>query len=246
MAVFALTDPDIYVAQADLTPWTSKVEVATEREQLDVTTFNSAGWKESIAGLSTSSIDIEGFWEAGGAAFPDDRFWADLGNVTPMSVAAANTVASICYFTNVMRPSYQFGDAVGQVTPFQSSALGTGTPLIRGQVAQVKANVTATSTTTAVALPAAVTATQRIYAVLHIFAVSGTASPTLTATVQTDNAVGFPSPASAATFTAATAVGSQLVAGSVGGATGETHVRLSYTVSGTTPSFSVFAAIGVA
>ncbi len=88
------------------------------------------------------------------------------------------------------------------------------------------------------------TAGTRVCAAIHVLAVSGTATPTLTATLQRDDAVGFPSASTVVAGTGITAIGSQFLAGSYG-VQADSFFRLSYVISGTNPSFTVIASIGV-
>lgn len=244
MAVLSLTNAKILVGQADLSGYSNNVNVQAETDALDSTTFGSSGYRSMVGGLTQVSMDLKGLWQATDGGYPDDRLFTDLGvAAVPMTITPSGaTVADPAYFTKVMRPSYMLGAQVGDLVGFESKAVGDGTALIRGQVADNQAR-TATGTTTVLSLSAP-TASTRVYAAIHVLAVSGTGTPTLTATLQGDNAVGFPSPATVATGTGITAVGSQWVAGAYG-VNADSYFRLSYVISGTNPSFTVVAAIGV-
>ena len=244
MSLTVLTNAKILAGSADLSGWTNKVELSAEVDELDSTTFASAGWQEKRGGLASVDIDLSGFWEAAGAGYPDDRFFADLGvAAVPITITPTGaTVGDVSYFTRGMRPSYKFGDQVGQLLPFSSKASGDGTPLVRGVIADNQAR-TVTGTTTAQQLVVP-TATTRVFCALHVTAISGTATPTLTPTLQGDT-VGFPSPATVVAGTAMTAVGSQFLVGPYG-VTADSWYRLSYVISGTNPSFTVVASIGLA
>ena len=243
MALQVLTNAKILAGQADLSAWSNRVELETEVEELDATTFGSTGFKSVVGGLTAVTIKVGGFWEALNATYPDDRLFADLGvAAVPMTITPTGaTVGDPAYFTRVMRPSYKLGDKVGQLVPFESDAVGDGTPLVRGKITDNQARTT-TSTSTAVQLSAP-TASTRVLCGIHVLAISGTATPTLTPTLQGDT-VGFPSPATVATGTAMTAIGSQWLAGPYG-VTSDDYYRLSYVISGTNPSFTVVASIGV-
>lgn len=245
MSLIALTNAKILLAQADLSGFSNQVELSAEAEELDATTFTSGGYKSLVGGLKKVDVKTSGFWNATDATFPDDRFFADLGVAgVPMTVTpSGGTVADVSYFTKVVRPKYTMGGQVGELFTFDSDCSGDGTSLVRGQVADNQAR-TSTSTTTVLSLTAP-TASTRVHCAIHVLAVSGTGSPTLTATLQGDNAVGFPSPATVATGSVITAVGSQYLTGAVG-VNADSYFRLSYVISGTSPSFLVFASIGVA
>lgn len=247
MALISLQNAKILTGPADLSGFANSVELTASSEEKDVTTFATAGFRSVIGGMKEVEIQTEGFWDAGNGVVadptkPDDRFWAEFnttGNV--MTVAPTGTVGEVSYFTRVFRPDYTFGAEVGEVLPFSSSAMGDGTALVRGLIADNQARTT--TGTTAVRTLVAPTATTRVYAAIHVVAVSGT-TPSLTVALQGDDAIGFPSSATVATSSAITTVGSVWLQGPLG-VTLDSFYRLSYTISGTTPSFTVFASIGV-
>lgn len=244
MAVLALTNAKVVLAQADLSGHSNSVELAHEVEELDSTTFGSSGFKTMVGGLHVVQGNVAGFWQAGDGTQPDDRLFADLGVAgIPLTISPAGAaVADTAFLTRVLRPAYTVGAAVGELLAFEANVAGDGTPLVRGQVARNSA-VTSTETSTVLTLTAP-TAGQAVYASIHVLSVTGT-TPSLTVALQGDDASGFPSPATVATSSAITAEGSTWLAGPVG-ASADSFYRLSFTVSGTSPSFMVVAAIGVA
>lgn len=242
MALTALTNAKIMAGAADLSGYTNSVELSAEAEEHDVTTFGNAGWRARLGGMKTTTINASGFWDAGSAALPDDRMFGDFGATgVPMTVAVTPTVGDVSYFTRVARLNYTFGAEVGEVLPFESEASGDGTTLVRGLVADNQAR-TATGTSGVLTLVVP-TATTRPYAAIHVVAVSGTA-PSMTVALQGDNAGGFPSPATIATSAPITAPGWIWLQGAYG-ASADAFYRLSYTISGTSPSFTVVASVGV-
>ena len=243
MAILALTNCGILAGVADLTGYSNEVSLESEVTDLDTTTFGNAGWRTRQAGLYTASAEVKGFYEAGDAAKPDDRLFADLGaSALPVSfLPLGATDANAAYFVKGMRGSYGFGAPVGDMLTWTSS-LQADSQLVRGQVANAVAR-TATGTGTSLEL-GAVGATQRVWAIMHVTALAGTDTPTLTVVVQGDTATNFPSPATVASFTAATTTTSQVVSGAVG-ASADSWYRLSWTITGTNPSFSFIAAIGI-
>ena len=83
------------------------------------------------------------------------------------------------------------------------------------------------------------TATQTLYAQWHLLAVSGTGSVVFT--IQTDDNAGFTTPTTRITSSSLTAVGAG--AGTLAGAlTGETHIRVAYTITGFTSATFVVSA----
>lgn len=244
MAVTSLTNAKVLFGAADLSGYSNNVELSAETEELDSTVFGTSGYKSVVGGLKSVSCKVGGLWESGGVGFPDDRMFTDLGVTSvPMTITPSGaTVLDPAYLSKVLRPNYQMGGSVGELVTFESTAVGDGTALIRGAVADNQARIT-TGTTTVVTLTVP-SATTRVYAAIHVLAVSGTATPTLTATLQGDDGAGFPSAATVAVGTGITAVGSQWLAGSYG-VTADSFYRLSYVITGTNPSFTVIASIGV-
>lgn len=244
MAKFVLTNARLFTGGVDLTTVNNKVELSAEREQKETTSFGSSGWTESIAGLGQTEINGEGQWEANAVDKVDDILWAQLAGLTSWTVSPnAGAVGDIAYFTNALTGMYQLGGQVGDVAPWTAKAMSSW-PLVRGAIAHPSGTArTATGTGTAQQL-GAVSATQNLYAALHVLSVSGTATPTLTVTIQSDNASGFPSSATALSFAAATAIGGQILR--VPGALTDDWFRPQWTISGTNPSFLFVVAFGIA
>lgn len=242
MALLSLQNAKILTGPADLSGYANSVEVSVSAEEKDVTTFATTGFRSLLGGMKQAEINVEGFWEAGAVTLPDDRFWAEVGTTSNvMTVSPTGVVGEVSYFTRVYRPNYTFGAEAGEVLPFTGNAMGDGTALVRGLVTDNQAR-TATGTT-AVRTLVAPTATTRVYAAIHVVAASGT-TPSLTVTLQGDDALGFPSPATVATSAAITAPGAVWLQGPYG-VTADAFYRLSYSITGTSPSFTVFASIGV-
>lgn len=243
MALLALTNAKILAGPADLSGWSNSVELDAEVEEKDVTTFSTTGFRSLLGGMKKSMFKAGGFWEAGSAILPDDRLWTDLGaNNVPVTVTPTGAVVGdVSYITRVTGLKYKFGDKVGEILPFESEANGDGTALVRGLIADNQ--VRTTTGTTAVRTLVAPTATTRVYAAIHVLAVAGT-TPSLTVALQGDDAIGFPSAATVATSGPITAPGSIWLVGPYG-VTADSFYRLSYTISGTTPQFTVIASIGV-
>lgn len=244
MAIMTLTDAAVWCDLSDLTARTNEVAVDASAAQVDTTTFASGGWTTALGGLRSAHVDLKGLWDAGTADLPDDLAFAGLGaGGKPITIVPqAPAVGGVCYFGTFMRPSYKPGGKVGEILAFDSPAIAD-TPLVRGQVANITAR-TATATTTALQL-GSVGATQRVYAALHVLTVAGTGSPSLTVTVQGDTSSSFPSPTTIVTGAAITAPGSQYLIGPVGANT-DSWFRLSLVITGTSPSFLLYAALGVA
>jgi hypothetical protein len=240
-----LLDVRLFAAGADLSGNSSKAEITAEVEEKDTTNYRSGGWKEVLGGLASSAINAEGQWEAGDPGLIDDSTWATLGGVGPWTVTPGEaTVGALAYFTNALRSSYKLGGSIGDVAPWTGAASGTW-PMVRGQIAHPPGTArTASGVGTSMQL-GAIPAGKRLYAAVHVLSVAGTATPTITARVESDDNTGFASPSTVLTLSGATAPGGQ-IARTDGTAVSDDWFRIAWTITGTAPSFLFAAALGIA
>lgn len=249
MPMFVLTNARIFAGGADLTARSNKVELASQLEEKDVTTFASSGWKEVLGGLFSSALGGEGQWEAGDLGKVDDESWTNLGAVGAYTVCPNASVAGggasvgdIAWLLQAMKANYKLGGQVGDIAPWTTAASGAW-PLARGKVAHPPATPrTATGSGTSLQLTA-VSATQYLYATLHVLSITGTAVPTITVKVQSSVDSAFTVPNDRITFTAATTLGGQIKR--LVGPITDTWYRAQFTISGTTPSMVFVVALSV-
>ncbi|WP_406420904.1 hypothetical protein [Streptomyces sp. NBC_00842] len=244
MGKIVLLDARLFAPGADLSGASNKIELTSEIEDKDVTNYRSSGWKEVIGGLGSAEISAEGQWEAGDPSKVDDASWSTLGGVGPYTVCPTDSaVGALAYLTSGMRADYKVGDAVGEVAPW-SGTVKSSWPLVRGQIAHPPGLArTTTGTGTALNL-GAIPAGKRLYAGLHVLSVAGTAAPTITARIESDDAAGFASPITRAVFTPATAPGGQVLR-TDGLPITDTYYRVAWDVTGTTPSFMFTISLGI-
>jgi hypothetical protein len=248
MAKQVLTNVRYFVGPADLTAQSNKVELDDSMEEKDVTNFGSGGKKEVIAGLESVAISAEGFYQSGDPGYADDEWWTnrrtvEAHTVFPAPATTQLTAGDTAYLTQAVRLSAKLFGTVGDVATFALTATGAY-PLARGAcLLGPGTTVTTTGTGTAVNV-GAVAAGKGLYASLHVVSISGTSNPTLNVKVQSDDNSGMTSATDVITFTAATAVGSQVAR--VAGAITDNYFRVSYTTSGTNPSFLAVVAVGIA
>lgn len=237
-----------FVGGCDLTGQSNKIELAAMCEEKETTNFGSGGWKELTAGLFSSTLAGEGQWSAGLAGQPDltqpdDALYAALGGVGPWSVCMTTpAVGDLCWFMNALESKYTFGGTVGDVAPWQAGVTSAG-PLIRGQVMHPPGTARTSSGSGTGVQVGAVAAGYAMYASLHVIGVSGTSTPTITVKIQSDDNSGFTSATDQYTFAAATAVGSQYT--KIPAAITDSWWRLSWTISGSSPSFLLIGALGL-
>lgn len=244
MAKSVLLNVRCFAVGADLTGNSNKIELAAEVEDKDSTNYGSNGYKEVLGGLISAEISAEGQWEAGDDSKVDNASWSQLGGTGPWTVSANNSAAvgDLAYLVNGLRADYKLFDAVGEVAPWTGTAKSSW-PMARGQFAHPPGTArTASGTGTGLNL-GAVASGKRLYAALHVLSVAGT-TPSLTARVESSVDNTFGSPTTRLTFTAASAVGGQILR-TDGTAITDTWWRVAWTISGTTPSFLFASSLGI-
>lgn len=244
MAVHKFTNAAIYLAQYDVSGDHNAVTLEQGVEALDKTVFGNTT-RAHLGGLLTASAKGQGFLSYGTAEIETILNATFNTPDTPVTVGPLGAgAAERAYFTKALSTKVKpLGGTVGDIHAFEWSADGSGgVPFVPGTVMAAKAaRSTSSNSGTALQL-GAVSASQRIYAALHVFAASGT-TPTLAVTVKSDNGVGFGTPATQITFTTATATGAQFA--SAAGAISDDYWRVDWTVGGTTPSFTFAVVIGI-
>ncbi|GAB1642530.1 hypothetical protein [Krasilnikovia sp. MM14-A1259] len=255
MTIPVLKNVRLFTGGVDLTGRSNKISLEPEYEEKDITTFGSVDtstgdlWKELMAGLGSGKLTASGFNEAGDSSKVDDSRWAALGGLDAWTVGPTDgNVGSIAYLVGALQGNYQFGGSPGDVAPW-SASMATSLPVARGGILHPPGTArTATGTGTIVDLStvgmSSIPSGKGLYASLHVLSVSGTSTPSLTVAVQTAASVGFGSPTTQITFPAYTAIGGErrVLAGPIT----DGYARVSYTISGTTPSFLFVCAVGIA
>jgi hypothetical protein len=191
VSTFVLDSVTTWVAGWDFTCDTNKATLKVDVDDQEATTFCSGGWKERRGGLRNVEANVEGFWQSDDAAV-DPVVFNSLGSRNePVMISPTGGAGDTAYLFLGGKFSYEiFGD-VGDMAPFTLDLMGTeGVPgLIRGQVAAVKADVSATGAIGAPVQLGAGSAGKYLYAAVHVFS----AGTTVSLKVESDNAQAFSS-----------------------------------------------------
>lgn len=250
MGAGILINSRVFAGAADLTGQSNKIDVDAAREKKNVTPFGTDGWTKLTGGLAQATIKAEGFWEAGATGLVDDDTFAGLAANAPWSIypaigetaAASAGYGSTCYFTDGIRSTYKFGEAVGEPNKW-TGEVSSQWPLVRGVSIHPPGTArTATANGTGVQ-HLAVTSGQYVYGALHVLSISGTSTPTITVKVQSDSDNTWASPTDRITFAAKTAVGGEILR--TAGAITDTWWRVAFTISGSSPSFLFITSLGI-
>jgi predicted secreted protein len=246
MAVQAITEAQVALADYDASCVIKSFGVTASAEALDTTAVCTTGWKTHVAGLKSWEFTADGMLDFA-AAGQDAKLGVGGtfgGAVTPVSVIDGTALGSLAYFGNALHVDYSILGNVGELAPFSLSAVGKGLPLVRGQVMHSSAAAeTATGAATGYQL-GAVSATQSIFLGLHVFAISG--APTVAVILESDDNSNFTSATTritSASYSAATGAEFQRLAGAVT----DDYWRVRWTVTGgTDPSVTFLAVVGIA
>lgn len=238
-----LTHCRIYHGAYNLSGDLNSLELSLEAETQDITTFNDNGWTKVAPGLKTGNFSYEGYFTAGSGSISEHLNSEFATTDTTMTLATSENDGVTAYLTKSATAQVQvLGGSVGEAGKITASGTAS-TDVVRGTILIPSSSAkTSTGTGTGRQL-GALSAAQTFYASLHVLSVSGTGTPSLTVKIQSDDNSGFTSPTDQITFSAATAAGAQW--GSKVGAVTDNYWRVSYTISGTNPSFTFVVAAGI-
>lgn len=251
-----MADPDvldaplIWLGGYDLTTDLYDVAIKAMRAELADPRFGNL-LAASFPGIQQVDAMVNGVFNAlaGGAdnvisprvigAAPDYSEWP-LTVCPPLApLAAAGADGNVAYNLRTAQFGLKFGAEHGQLLPWYLTSRARTGRLDRATILLPKATYAVTSTGTAWQL-GALSATQKIVTVLHVFAVTG---GTWTATLESDT-VGFPTPIVRATFTGATGITRQVI--ETAGPITDDYWRIVLTKSGGTSSVAAALAAIVA
>lgn len=242
MATYVLKDCKIWVAEYNLSGDHNQIALKHSAREIERNTFGSASVRR-LAGLE----DVELSGQAVSDYADDDVNEALFGRIgaagKPITVAPEDGAdGAVAYFFEGLHFELSEGGSVGELHNVEHTAKGRSR-LVKGTILEPGAAARTSTFNGTARNVGAVSATQKLYAALHVFAASGS-SPTLDVKVQSDSASGFTTPADQITFTQATARTSQFAA-PVAGAITDSWWRIAATIGGSAPSFTFAVVIGI-
>ncbi len=245
MATAVATDCRPYFGQLDLTAVTESVTFAAiEADIVTFTNFASGGFKEEKPGFLSGSMTVNVFEDYASGAL-DDTVGLTLGAQYPFtgvipSTPGTEAAGDLAYLSRGVLKTYSPRQGAAGEAAKASIDMPFDTRVVRGVLLHPKTARTTTSAGDAVALTGP-TSSQTLWATLHVTAFSGLTN--IVVKIQSDDNSNFTSAADKVTFSTVTGVGAQFTS-VAGGWDTETHVRASWTVSGT-GSCSFVVACGV-
>lgn len=219
MAERVFTSGLLYCGALALQAQTREMALVVSSELQDTTAWDDTA-RNRLGGLKDVSFSAAGYYAA---AEPDASLFANIAVAdTLITVCPGGAVAEVSYFFRALLGEYApLNNAVGEVAGFTLNASAYADALIRGTLLE-NGSFTVTGNGTGRQL-GAVSSSQRIYAGLHITAITGD----WTIVLESDDNSGFTSATTRATFSNQTAVGDLFT--SVAGAIADTYWRFRFT-----------------
>jgi hypothetical protein len=242
MPQHVLTNARIFVAGYDLTGDHNQIGLDYGAEMKDGTVFG-LDTRKNVPGLLTINANGGGFWQAG-VNLLDEALFAQIGLSNQLATLFATGITEgtqtdkgFGFLVSAGRYAPFEGGQVGEMHRFALSMASRKTPLCRAIPLKDFTGTALTGTGSGTGFQlGSVSASQKLYAGLHVLDVQGTGTPTITVTIQSDDNAGFTSATTRVTFNAMTAIGAQY-ATPVAGAITDDRWRASWTISGTSPQF---------
>ena len=241
MPTEVLKDVKIYYEELDLSGQSNEGALEYEVEPLDDTVFGDTT-RSAKGGLLSCSMVVSGFVDLDEAG-QDERLFAELntqGEVMSI-IFQGEAENNVGYMFQPLLHQYDLTGELGTLFAFEIEATNRGAKLIRATMLGAELTATANGTSTARQL-GAVTASQRVYAAIHVLSVSGS-SPTLNVLLRSDDSSGMGTPTTQITFSEATAAISQFL--SAAGAIDDDWWDISFTITGGSPSFRFVVIVGI-
>lgn len=214
------------------------VKPSVQRDMLDVSTLADTS-KAYIPGIAEWSLSISGMFDnTTGAGSVLDQMTSVLSASDTVATSIAPngfTAGYPVWLLPTKEITYEVGAQVGDAVGFSLALGAASTPAIGISLADI---ATMTATTTGASQDNSASSTNGYVAHLHVTDSAGT-TPSLITTIEhsTNNSTW----STLATFSTLTTYGSQTLSGT---GTVNRYVRVKYTISGTTPSFTAQVSFG--
>jgi len=247
MASQVLTNVKTYLGEYDITGFSNMVNLdyaaaALKDTRMGHTTERNKGGVKSVA------FRIGGFADpatAGMEAIANGKI--GTANLPLTTSAPGGAVGDVAHFFMALKNQMSTFGQHGALMPFAGTAVGGGESidkLVRGKVFVASSTAKTSTSTSGIIQLGAVSATQRVYAALHVIDTVAGTLPTLDVTVKSAALVGFGSPTTRLTFTQATGKTSQML--SAAGAITDAFWRVDFTIGGSGgPSFPFIVVVGI-
>lgn len=196
-----LTDCKIYLGGYNLSSFHNSVNLEYGAEMLDDTRFGTNGTRSNKPGMKTLTFTGGGFWDT----TQDEALFNRIGAVREIMSWAplGNAEGDRTFSSRGVNGQYNpLSGEVGALLPFELNFMASEAPLVRGTVLALGSKAASGNGTAQ--LLGLLASGQRAYSSLHVTAVAATSIQVI---VESDDAVGFPSPTTRLTHTLITNAG---------------------------------------
>lgn len=240
MSVQVVRDGKLWMGGYDLSGDMNAIALGAGAELKDATVLNDLS-RRRRGGLKTTALTLNGFWN-GGTGGVDDALFSNIGQSdVPITVGLlTGAEGERADFFKALLGEYKPGAQVGEMFAFEVTGDDSGGDGIVGGRILVNGTKTLDGNGTGYQL-GAVSATQRLFAALHVTAFSGFSSAVIK--VQSDDNSGFTTAADRITFTTVAGVTSEY-ASPVAGPITDDYWRVTWDVTGT-GSISFVCPVGI-
>lgn len=244
MAVYAVTSPDIYIGQQDLSGDLHTIQGTIVANALDVTNFGSGGWRQRITGLHDINLAGDGYLSMGTGNVEEFLYTVSLGTVDVITIGETDgTDGSPAAIFQALHVGFDNPEKVGAAAAFKASFKGSSLTA-RGIMLSSKATQTTNGNGTIATSVAATATTSKLYSTLHVFSASGT-NPTLKVSVISATTSGFGATTTRLSFSTATTASAQWGTPTAG-PIADTNYRISWVIGGTSnPTFTFAVGLGI-
>lgn len=241
MSQTILRDQQIFLDGYQIDSLSNSCSIEAKKDVVDVTTFgNSDRVKQS--GLFDLTFSVGGFIDYASAV--DSFLWTEISDTDIVISVIPQTPAlgGIAYLMNAIESDIRLLGKVGEAAPFQIGAAGDSL-MTRGTIILLPTTPITTTGTSAVYQNTAAAVGKRLKLAVHVIGITGTGSPSITFILKSSQVVGMTSPTTLITTTSINAVNAAYAEALL--AATDTYFQLSYTVTGSTPSFSVLGSFSI-
>ncbi len=226
MATFVQTNVGLYWGGYSLASTFNAIGLNLTNSLQDDTVYGDT-FQSNAAGLSSVSLEGEGYWDSTNDSILESSISVDAAEtvvtVTPVDQAAGSPSLSTALTTSEYSPVAN--GTVGEMMGYRVTGEGRGSKLVHGEIVVVPATYTSSSESATNASIGAVSASQSIYSTLHVTAASGTLNVIVESAPSN-----WSSESTRITHTAFTSIGAEQK--SAAGAITDAFWRVKYTVSG--------------
>ena len=115
MAKYVVQNPVVVFAGGTISANVAQATIALEADDVEVTNFAGAGWRERIGGLKSGTLSMELHQDFGLASI-DSTFFTNLGGTAAVAIRPAGTAAA-----GTASPEYSFSVLCTEYSPIDSA-----------------------------------------------------------------------------------------------------------------------------